>query len=207
MNTLLKTPFTLNIAGSCGSGKSFFIKYLVSSFQYSQQPFDCIMVFSNTGQFTQDYEFLDRYKHAGVFNALDYEEKLKKIMEVQKMNRQRDKCTRVLLIFDDIFGTVKDSKKFKDLVSTHRHYNISLIFSVQHVCGTAAYLREISQYLVIFDQKTKQSLQVCYENYFIGEFDNFTTFKNYFKNKLQKYHFFFIDRQKNEKPKIMVCPE
>ena len=39
-------------------------------------------------------------------------------------------CRKVLIVFDDILGSVRDSKIFKDLISTHRHYNISVIFSI-----------------------------------------------------------------------------
>jgi len=125
-------------------------------------------------------------------------------MAIQKKNRKTDVKRHVLLVFDDIFGSLKDSKVFKNLISTFRHYNISVIFSVQYVSATATYLREISQYIVVFDQRTLAALKLTYENYF-QEFEKFTDFKAYFKHKLQKFHFFFIDREKNTK-KIMICP-
>lgn len=206
MNQYIKAPFTINIAGYCGSGKSVCIKYIVQSFMASDK-FDCILVFSSTGNFTKDYEFLKQYDvKSAVLSTLVVEEKMRQVMKIQKSNRENNKRTNVLIICDDIFGSIKDSKVFKDLVSTHRHYNISLIFSIQFISGAATFLREICQYVIIFDQRTKTSLQACYENYFMGEFENFKEFKDHFTKKLAKYHFFFIDRSTTEKPKIMVCP-
>lgn len=203
MNEYVKLPFIFNINGSCGSGKSYFIQYLVKCLKNS---FNCVIVFSNTANFTNDYEFL---KELGIknfiFSSLDVDEKIKKIMAIQKKNRQKDNPANVLIIFDDILGTIKDNKIFKDLVSTFRHYRISIIFSVQYVSGSATYLREISNYVIIFNQRTQNALKLCYENYFADSYENFSSFKQDFVKKLQNYHFYFIDRIKNKKF-IMVCP-
>lgn len=206
MDKFLKLPFIINIAGHCGSGKSFFIKYLIQSLK---NEFNCIAVFSNTAAFTEDYNFLKELEtpelKTFILSSLVADETIKKIMAIQKHNRQGNKKRNVLIIFDDIFGSIKDSKVFKDLVSTFRHYNISIIFSAQYITASATYLREISNYIVIFHQRTLSSLKICYENYFIADYDNFNEFKHSFTNKLQKYHFYFIDRI-NDKKTVMVCP-
>jgi hypothetical protein len=100
---------------------------------------------------------------------------------------------------------VRDSKVLKDLITTYRHYRISIIFSAQYVCGAASYLREISSYIVIFNQRTLNALKITFENYFASEFENFAEFKKHFTNKLRDYHFYFIDRIVNKKY-IMMCP-
>lgn len=197
----------MTIAGFCGSGKSYFIKYLINSFMNNNSTkFDFIAVFSNTGNFTQDYNFLKNINDLRfrIYNSVDVDKNIGRIMKLQKTNRENNKKRSVLIIFDDIFASVKDSKVFKDLVSTHRHYNISFAFSIQYISGAATYLREISQYIIIFEQRTLPALKLTYENYF-QEFESLKDFKQYFRDKLKKYHFFFIDRQKNNKT-VMYCP-
>ena len=206
MNNYIKLPFIVNIAGHCGSGKSYFIKYLIQSLRGE---FNCIAVFSNTAAFTEDYDFLKELDGPDlktlIMSSLVADDVIKKIMAIQKRNRQANKKRNVLVIFDDIFSSIKDSKIFKDLVSTFRHYNISIIFSAQYITASASYLREISNYIVIFHQRTMASLKICYENYFIADYENFGAFKQDFAKKLQKYHFYFIDRI-GDKKTVMVCP-
>lgn len=203
MDKYIKLPFIMNIMGSCGGGKSYFIQYLIKSLKTQ---FDCILIFSNTANFTEDYNFLKELniKHF-IFSSLDADDKAKKIMDIQKKNRLNDNVKSVLLVYDDIFGTIKDSKIFKNLVSTFRHYRISIIFSAQYVSASASYLREISNYIIIFNQRTHSALKLCYENYFADEFERYTDFKNNFVNKLLDHHFYYINRVNGEK-KIMVCP-
>lgn len=204
MDKFIQLPFTLNVAGHCGSGKTVMIRYLIKSLK---SQLDCVVVISNTANFTEDYKFLDDYQNikCKIFNSLSAENVIKALMQIQKRNRENDNKKNVLLIFDDVFGSIKDSKYFKDLVSTYRHYNISIIFSAQYISGSQTYLREISNYVVVFNQRTQSALKLAYEAYFAADFETFGEFKNHFKNSLPQYHFYFIDR-KNDKKSIMVAP-
>ena len=203
MNKYINLPFTMSINGFCGSGKSHMIRYLISCFK---NEFDCVIIISNTANFTQDYEFLKELgiKHF-IFNSLVFDEKVKMTMSIQKKNRLNNVLRKVLIIFDDILGSVKDNNVFKDLISTYRHYNISVIFSVQYISASASYLREISNYIIIFNQRTNNALKLCYENYFADSYENYNLFKLAFCKSLENYAFYFIDRIKNTK-NIMRCP-
>jgi len=203
MDNYLKLSFIMNVNGYCGSGKSYFIQYLIKSLK---SQLDCILVFSNTANFTEDYEFLKKLKITHfIFSSLEADNKMEAIMKIQKKNRVENKKKNVLLIFDDILGGMKDSKIFKCLITTYRHYNISIIFSTQYINAANTFLREISNYVIIFNQRTVNSLKIAYENYFNDEFDNFNSFKESFVKKLQNYNFYFINRVKNTK-NIMCCP-
>jgi hypothetical protein len=203
MQNYIKTPFILNVNGFCGSGKSYFIQYLIKSMS---DEFDCILVFSNTANFSNDYKFLeDMDKKYFIFTSLDIETKVRQIMAIQKKNRLTDTVRNVLLIFDDVLSALTNSKVFKDLITTFRHYRINIIFSLQYINASQTYLREISNYIIIFNQRTQNALRLAYENYFSDSYETFGQFKLDFVKKLQKYHFYFIDRIKNEKY-IMVCP-
>jgi ABC-type dipeptide/oligopeptide/nickel transport system ATPase component len=199
MQNYLKLPFCSTIAGSCGSGKSYLIKYICESFS---NIFNGFIVFSNTATFTEDYKFLENYKHK-ILGSLDFDNELKKIMSIQEKNRNKGIKKQFLIIFDDIFGSIKDSKKFKEFISTYRHYNLSIIFSAQYICGISTYLREISAYVMIFNQKTNNSLKLAYENYFADKYTSFEEFKKNFS--LQRYKFYFINRIENKRY-VMMAP-
>lgn len=203
MHKYVELPFIMNTVGFCGSGKSHMIKYLIKSLK---PQLNCIMVISNTAAFTQDYDFLSELGIKNyIFGSLDAETAIKTLMKIQKRNREKNNPCNVLLIFDDIFGSINNSKVFKDLVSTYRHYNISIIFSAQYVSGSVTYLREISNYIILFNQRTQSALKLAYESYFAAEYESFGDFKNHFVKKLLPYHFYFINRV-NDSKTIMVAP-
>jgi ABC-type dipeptide/oligopeptide/nickel transport system ATPase component len=199
MQNYLSPPFCSSIAGSCGSGKSYLIKYICESFSNF---FNGFIVFSNTASFNDDYKFLEAYKHK-IYGTLDFDNELKKIMKIQQKNRSAGRKRHFLIIFDDVYGSIKDSKQFKEFISTYRHFNLSIIFAAQYITGISTYLREISAYIILFHQNTHLSLKAAYENYFCDLYPSFEEFKKKFK--LGKYQFSFIDR-KNQKRYVMKAP-
>lgn len=201
MNKYVQLPFIMTVSGSNGEGKSHYIKYLISSFY---KVWDLVVVFSNTAEFNNSYDFLsEKQNKFFIFNTIYYEEALKKIMAIQRNNIKNGNNRKILIVFDDVLGQCKDSKILKILISQNRHFNMSVIFAVQYINLAATYLREISYYDVLFSLKTHNSLKACYDNYFISDYDNFTEFK---KNmKLERYQFFFADRLTNTK-RILRCP-
>lgn len=208
MDKYIQQAFTLTVAGACGEGKSYMIEYLIECFQNSASKFDAIFVFSSTANFSNDYKFLEKQKEkevrCAIFSALELDARVAQIMKIQANNRKRNVKRQVLIVFDDIMGAFKDSKQFSNLVSTYRHYNISVIFSIQYISKTAAYLREISKYVVIFKQKGMASKKLAFDNYFSAAFETFKHFQVYI-DTLQQYQFIFIDRS-NDTMVVMKCP-
>lgn len=209
MNEYIKIPSIISVSGSNGSGKTYFIRYLLKSFNTQIHK---ILVFSNTAEFNGDYNFEGNTRQDAnlrekviIFSPIDYAEKIEKIMSIQKKNIQDGIRNNIFMIFDDVAGSVKDSKILKTLISQNRHFNITVVFSIQYINLTATYLREISYYDIIFELKTENSLRACYNNYFANDYDNYAQFKKNIKKILQRYHFFFADRIAGTK-QIMVCP-
>lgn len=202
MNKYIKLPFVMTVSGSNGQGKSHYIKYLISSFY---KVWDLVIVFSNTAEFNNSYDFLaEKQNKYLIFNTLYYEQVLEGLMRIQRQNIMAGQNKKILVVFDDIMGQARDSKILKMAISQNRHFNMSIIFCVQYITMAANYLREISFYDAIFELKTFNSLKACYENYFISDCENFTEFKK--KMKLERYQFFFADRMTNEK-RILRCPQ
>ena len=206
MNNYLKHPFILSLSGANGSGKTNLIKYIIKSFVLCEK-LNIIVIFSNTGGFTDDFKFLDELNNIKYFiiNPVFYEDAIKKILDIQRKKAQSGGASKCFIIFDDILGAAKDSKILKVLISQNRHFNLSVIFSVQHINQAATYLREISNYDIIFELKTSNSLKACYENYFACDYKNFNDFKFAMNKLLKKYHFLFADKATGEK-KIMIAP-
>ena len=204
MHKFIKTPCNITVSGSNGSGKSHFIKYLITSFMNSDRKFDVIIIFSNTAGFNGDYDDVTGAKKF-IFSPIYYEDVLRFVMKTQAINKKNGIERQVLMIFDDICGSIKDSKTMKMLMTQNRHFYCTIIFAVQYINLTPPYLREVSYYDIIFELKSENSLKSCYNNYFIGDFDNFADFKKKIVNLLQKHQFLFADRITHTK-KIMICP-
>lgn len=207
MDKFIKAPCNITVSGSNGSGKSHFIKYLITSFMRSNKKFDVVIIFSNTAGFNGDYSFLTDYPTLKqyIFSPIYYEDVIKFMMKTQANNKKNNIERQILIVFDDICGSIKDSKIMKILTTQNRHFYCTIIFAVQYINLAPPYLREVSYYDIIFELKSENSLKACYQNYFIGDFDNFADFKKKIVNLLQKYQFLFADRLTHTK-KIMVCP-
>ena len=110
-----------------------------------------------------------------------------------------------MLIIDDCSGDIKQSKKMINLLSTFRHYNISIIFVAQYAADLPPRIRELCFYTILFNQNTERSLRAVHQSYF-QHVGNFNQFLQYFNNKLSQEHtFFFIDRIQ-KKCFVTKCP-
>jgi hypothetical protein len=162
-----------------------------------------VIVFTSTG-FSGNYDYFREYGLTyNLFNTIDVEDKLVKIMKRQKAYMKKGYNFKVLIIFDDIMGCIKIySDPLKQLLSTHRWYGLSVIFISQFASSIPTFIRELSYYAFVFNQYSKKSLQACYESYF-AEQESFAKFKAWFDNKLSvQYSFYFVDRLNKKK---MVC--
>lgn len=196
-------PSIISVCGSCGSGKSWSIKYILKLYK---DFFKHVIVFTSTG-FTNSYDYLKDYGIKNtVMNTMDVEKKIMKIMMRQKAYKEKGYEFNVLIIFDDCMGCVKPySDELKLLLSTYRHYNLSVIFVAQFANQLSTFCRELSSYAIVFNQYTKRSLEAIYNSYFM-EHDSLAKFMIWFKNKLNvKYSFYFVDRV-NKSKTIMKAP-
>lgn len=181
------------LLGSPNAGKSYLIKYMISR---DKKYFDYIIIISNTANFNNEYKYLSKLgKPYKICNAMNVDDKLKIIMKKQKKYRQNGVKSRILLVFDDIMGIVKDSKQIKVLMSMYRHYNITVLFTSQYIAQVPSYCRELSTYIILFKQRTERGLRLAYESYF-QDINTFREFKALMKNKLQNHRFYVVDRKK-----------
>jgi len=191
----------MSILGSCGAGKTVLCKYIIS---YFEDKFDFVFVITSTG-FNGQYDFLDTLSLKNkVMNTIDFDKKIAFIMKKQKAYIDSGIKPSILIVFDDVMGSIKTSKKIKLLISTFRHYNINIIFISQYANAISTELRELCFYSCVFNQFTERSLKAVNESYFAHM--NFKDFKMFINKKLSKpYTFMFVDRIK-KKNSIMKAP-
>ena len=105
----------------------------------SEKKFDIIIVFSNTAGFNGDYNFLTSFKQQFgdsfnffIISPIYYEDAVKSTMKIQANNKSKNCEKQILMIFDDICGSIKDSKIIKQITTQNRHFYCTVIFAVQY---------------------------------------------------------------------------
>lgn len=190
---ILKENSIIFITAPPKSGKSTLIRELIYNnkdlFQYG-------LVFTSTGKFNGDYDFIPkRFVHSS-FN----ENILKHFLNIQIQTKRKN---RAFLIFDDFLGCFNPKSKFMTkLLSTYRHYNISIIISTQHIKSLPPIFRECTSYSIIFNTKNKNSIQSINEN-FMTDMDEKQIY-NYIQKHCIKYHFILIDMNNNENDRYSI---
>jgi hypothetical protein len=199
----LNFPNMTSIVGSCGSGKTYSVKYMLLQ---NRASYDYVIVVSPTN-FTGSYDFLKTYNipHK-LLSPLGFDIIIKFLLKKQIYYYELKKnCPRIVLVLDDCSGAIRESKILKKLVSTHRHYGITIWFVAQYGTDLPPRLRELTYYAIVFNQNTEKSLRAVHETYF-REIGTFKDFVPWFSDKLkEKYTFFFVDRINNKKS-VTRCP-
>lgn len=168
------------LVGKSFKGKSHFIKWLVfNKFMHGQPPWEFGLVFAKT-KFNNGYDFLPKDKILQGYN----ERVLKQYVEnIEKIIKQKGFVAPSFIIFDDLVGILNNqSQWFINFISTHRHYNISIVIAVQYLSGRNAIspiMREQTSVAVMFNSKTRRTLENLYESY--GQlFGHIRDFKEYY---------------------------
>jgi ABC-type dipeptide/oligopeptide/nickel transport system ATPase component len=154
----------ISIIGTCGSGKSFLLRNLI--YQFSKKDmFKFGIVFTGTS-FNTDYQFMpDGAVHSDYSEAKleKYISRLRSWLEVN----QGQKLPPNFLILDDLLGRIKiNSNIFNNLISTFRHFNMTIFITSQYfVKNISTLLRELTDVAFIFRTRFKNSKESLYNAY------------------------------------------
>lgn len=188
-----KHPFLMYITGSCGSGKSNAAKYIIKSL-FFEKKIDICFIFSPTAKISSDgsYDFLpSEFIHDKLT-----ETKIKNLMKFQKKSNNKH---NMLIIMDDCIGSFpKNSNVLNNFLSTHRHYNISLIFISQYLKGVNPTWRSLFNYVMISKPSNYEDIAKFKSIWF----SDISDLPNHF-NKLcnGKYKFCYVDLNSDAKQK------
>jgi Cdc6-like AAA superfamily ATPase len=200
---LTKIPFLTYICGNTASGKTNLAKYIIKCLMHKKK-IDYVMVFSPTSGISDDgtYSFLPKEL---IHNQIT-DNKIHNIMTFQKKQKKAGKNLKLLLIFDDCIGAYnKNSKVLNNLIISHRHYNISIIFLSQYLKGINPQWRSNFSYLFIAKPLNFEDVKKYRDIYFADVKDLPSHFNKYCG---EQYRFLFVDLLKSpsEKYKSVKAP-
>ena len=123
---------------------------------------------------------------------------LAKILKFQKEQVDNGEPLKLLLIFDDVIGSINfNSPLIKMLITRYRHFNVGVVFSTQYLYMIPPPIRECCSKAFIFYQETKRSIDACYETYG-GGFENSKQFRNYMIENTKDHHFIVCNSKNSE---------
>lgn len=189
-----ETPAVFLFTASPKSGKSVMIKYLLYK-MLKVKRFNYGIVFSSTA-FNNDYSFMPEEFVHSTFD----EEIIKNLMM-----KQRSRGTgKAFVVFDDILGDLKlTSNLMIKLLSTYRHYNISIFLATQYLYKVPPTIRECYTYAFIFRQTNMRSIDVLRETYFI-EFKNKHEVQQYIGKHTKDYQVIVVSVGESQEKKYKV---
>lgn len=157
-------PQVMTFVGACGKGKSFLLRNLIKQFS-KQGVFKFGLVFSST-EFNPDYDFMPKGSVHGNYSEASlkrYMDKLKNYLE----ENPGSKLPPNFLILEDLLGILKtNSSIFSNLISTYRHYNMSIFITSQYlVKNVSTLLRELTRTAFIFKTRFKNSQVALFESF------------------------------------------
>ena len=178
----------LNIlAAKPGAGKSSLIKFELYKGAQTKT-YDYAIVFTKNIDDGYDKILDESY----IYYNFD-EKTFANILKFQKENNNGEIKLRLLLIFDDVIGSINfNSKLMTILITRYRHFNIGVVFSTQYLHKIPPTIRECVSKSFIFYQETKSSLKACYDSYgqSFGSLKNFT---EYLIKNTKDYQFIVIN--------------
>jgi hypothetical protein len=196
----IKTPSSLLFLSSPQMGKSVWIRYLLQTMCKAKR-FNHGFIFSPTDH--EDYKFVPES-----WRFSDWQpEKVQKLMDKQKELMKQGRNIQAFVVFDDIIGTfnMKD-KLIEKLMTTYRHYNLTVFVACQWVTKCPPSVRNSANYVFMFQQSMALAIDALYDSY--GQlFETQAQFKKVLQQCTKDYNVLLYDRlappEINKKYKIV----
>lgn len=182
---------SINIfVGRPRSGKSYAIRYLLT-YLSSRNEFNYGLVFTNTS-FNKDYDYIpDKYKYTGFNRNI-----IARLMKYQSQNRH----LRCFVVLDDLLGSISPNDPLlTSLISTYRHYNITIFITAQYLKKLSTVFRECCSYWYIFNTVNENSVKALKEDVFTdARFDKTSDLKKFIQQHTNGYYFIFVDTSRTD---------
>lgn len=199
-------PYRTIFTGTTGSGKTTNMINLLIQPQFLKDYFDEIYVFSPNCKTEIEFEQIQINNRGNVFMHEDFRfeqvaeifSKLKK--QAKKYRNDRSQMPRVLLFIDDFAGhkEVMNSELLVRIFFMSRKYSTSTWISSQRYKCVPSNLRVNSEYHVIYEQSSTQTLLIA-EELSVGAFKKEHIFRAMDKVSETPYSFLFINGRKRVK--------
>jgi len=179
-----KVNFSSMIIAPRRSGKTYFINWLLHN--PLKNKYDMIFIFTTSSGVSE-------YKKMNIplRNVKIYANYMPEVIEmVKKTNTGTDNPANILMIFDDSCSRKqKFDDEILDLYTKGRHFNISIIYSVQTATLVDNIWKDNSDFIFLFKPRTSKQRLYIVENLISGmmdiDFDKISEEKKFYKNVLK----------------------
>lgn len=148
-----KPPFIISLYAPPGSGKTTAVRSIVRHYAHH---FSHVVVICCSPSIYEDYDFVpEQY----IYTMFD-EQILANLIQYQYDNE----CPPGLLILDDCIAQINfRSQVVRQLLTTFRHINLSVIFCSQKIKAGSTKMRDYSSFNLVFKQPNIRSMKVAAE--------------------------------------------
>lgn len=146
--------------GSTMSGKSFLIKYLLADVY--KNVFDQIFVFNPTCD-KENYDIFD-IPDENLIKDFNQEDLQVLFDDISKEFVRSEGKIHTLWIFDDVCDKIRKFKDFPTLMSTARHYSITILLAEQYVKYISPPLRNNCLCYFVFPNLTDENIDTISES-------------------------------------------
>jgi hypothetical protein len=197
--SLINVPSVTILSASPKCGKSHLIKYLIKDL-CSKGKFDYGVVICPTAQNNKEYEFIP----PGYLYTEYSEEIITSLMNKQSRAIAQGMPKSAFLILDDCLGSVNFRKSvITKLVTTYRHYNITILMSTQYINKIPPEIRECATYAIVFCQFSAKSYNALYDAFF-QSFETKKECKEYIEANTEDYRFILVRCQEAPRKRYSV---
>jgi hypothetical protein len=175
------------LVGKRHTGKSFLMKDLLSQMP---KP-DFVMAMTPTDDSMETFRTF--MPETCIFSGFS-QEKLERLLSLQRELLRRGKQRSVLLLMDDCMyqkGVLK-SQAMRDVFFNGRHLGISLVVTAQYLMDISPELRSNIDYLFALRENTMTNRQKMHKHFF-GLFSSFATFESVMSATTQNYSALVLD--------------
>lgn len=200
MSSLLKTkcPVVL-LSAKQHCGKSVFIKYVLCT-MFMEQRIKYGIVFCPTA-FTGSYDFIPSQY---VYNSYDINI-VKRLMGIQvQQKKQNGYIEPAFIVFDDCIGSMDfNSNLINKLITSNRHYNLTIFLATQYLFKIPPLIRDCVSYFICFRQKTTKSVKAIYETY-MQDIGDYRKCYKFIEKNTKDYYCIIVDNDEDDKKKYKV---
>lgn len=186
-NHRIQVPSINFAVASPGSGKSHYIKSEIYALTRSGV-FGYGICICPTARNTGDYNFMPQ-DH--VYTRYD-DSIIDHLMKTQSENIRRGKNIQAFLILDDCLGTVKwNDSIMSELITTYRHYGITVFIATQYVMAIPPIIRECATNVLVFHLFSEKSI-TSIKDAFIYNIDKKSDVKKFIEANTRDYHILLV---------------
>lgn len=186
---LIQMPCVILSVGKTESGKTHMIKYLLKCLAMKGR-FNYGCVISST-LFEGEWDCVPEQNRAFPTQARKY---ICRIIKYQKRWKEQGILMHSFIVLDDCIGAINfNDALWTQIVTTLRHYGVTLFVNTQYYCKLPAVFRSQAGYIFFMKMLNDRELRAAYEGCF--PFMKYREFKEFVKERTGDHKCIFVDNK------------